>query len=340
MKKNKNALPALEQAIKNLPDIYQKYFNWLRSYSKPNTIKTYLHNLKKAEQLLGKPLIDCSKEDFISFKAVLNDEKKWLGKTSTANAMLSAIQSFIGYCIDEEIIDKNPIPRKFSFPKDNNMRELTIFNHHLEDLRKMLKDQVVHISDSIRRYGGDRSQVMIALQKRLAVNMLIDLGCRLGELLAVTKSEIFTQKAMIDGKEKEYTMCRVFIFKKTGIEPGTKIFPLSEETRDALSDYLDKAPPEVRIGTERLFLVKERQMQRYIEDVKEDFNKLIEDSGVKFTAHSFRHLFSTRLSKANINGYQVQKFMGHSNIQSPSRYVHVEISDSIAAFERMKQCVN
>ena len=340
MKKNKATLSALEQAIHNLPEIYQKYFNWLRSYSKPNTIRTYLHNLKKAEQLLGKPLADCSKDDFISFKAILNDEKKWLGKTSTANAMLSAIQSFIGYCLDEEIIDKNPIPRKFSFPKDNNVRELTIFNHHLDDLRKMLKDQVTHISDSVRRYGGDQSQVIIALQKRLAVNMLIDLGCRLGELLAVTKNEVFTQKAMIDSHEKEYTMCRVFIFKKSGIEPGTKVFPLSEETVDALNAYLNEAPPEVRMGTHKLFLVRERQMQRYIEDVKEDFNKVVEDSGVQFTAHSFRHLFSTRLSKANINGYHVQKFMGHSNIQSPSRYMHIEVSDSIAAFERMKQCVN
>ena len=337
MKKNKNALPAIEQAIKDLPETYQKYFKWLKSCSKLNTVKSYLYNLKKAEKMLGKPVLNCTKDDFVELKATLNDEKKWLGKTSTANSLLNAIQSFIGYCVDEGIIDKSPIPRKFNFPRDSNIRELSIFNHHIPDLRKMVADQSMHIRDSIKRYGSDETQIRIALQKQLAINMLIDLGCRLGELLAVTRDDIFQQKVEMDDVQKEYTMCRVYIFKKSGIDPGTKIFPLSEETVKSLNAYLDIAPPEVRMGTERLFLVKERQMQRYIEDVKEDFNKLIEDSGVKFTAHSFRHLFSTRLSKANINGYHVQKFMGHSNIQSPSRYIHLDIADSIAAFEQMRQ---
>jgi integrase len=85
-----------------------------------------------------------------------------------------------------------------------------------------------------------------------------------------------------------------------------------------------------------------REVSRVFERVvKElDFNRDIDDDRLKVVFHSLRHTHASRLLESGADVYYVKTLLGHRNIQTTERYLHVRSENLREAVKRMEQKSN
>jgi integrase len=74
--------------------------------------------------------------------------------------------------------------------------------------------------------------------------------------------------------------------------------------------------------------------ERTVKELK--LNKGVVDPKKKITFHTLRHTYASRLVKAGVDLYRVQKLMGHSSIRQTERYSHLANSDLKDAVRQME----
>ena len=130
-----------------------------------------------------------------------------------------------------------------------------------------------------------------------------------------------------------YTADRATIRKKTG-RPVR--FELSEQTRQAVDDYLkvaNKRPGEFlftgRGGTERSITTRQ-----YARLVSEWIGSVGLDPRL-FGTHSLRRTKATLIYRRTGNLRAVQLLLGHKKIESTVRYLGIEVDDALAIAEQV-----
>lgn len=71
---------------------------------------------------------------------------------------------------------------------------------------------------------------------------------------------------------------------------------------------------------------------RSVQLMFEDWGKVL---GVRFTPHMVRHLFATTLLRSNSDLFTVQQMLGHSDIKTTARYLHVVSGQMEQAHQKM-----
>ena len=62
--------------------------------------------------------------------------------------------------------------------------------------------------------------------------------------------------------------------------------------------------------------------------LSKDFQEITKTTGIKFTAHLFRHTFASLAANSGKNIYSIQKWLGHSNVQiTTDTYAHLQDYD-------------
>ena len=161
--------------------------------------------------------------------------------------------------------------------------------------------EVQHAINSITPSRG-KKRAYVSRNKAI-VSMLYASGLRVSEMCSIDKKDAINGSATVLGK---------------GNKPRLVFW--DDRTKHLLSEYLATRED----NNPALFTspISGKRMNRY--DVLEVFIKLREDSGLEgLHAHTLRHSYATNLADKGMPIHTLARLMGHSNIATTSRYLHV-----------------
>lgn len=171
---------------------------------------------------------------------------------------------------------------------------------------------------------------------RLLIVLAIYTGARVGELLALTYSDLEGQTLCINKSLKE--LPRITKDEKTRVEVSdtktrSSIRTLELEPHDFIQSEIDahtrwhkKEMLKKGYRTEYVFTTESGSLY-YKSNIRKAFARLCKQIGVEYKSfHTFRHTFGTRLARLGEPILTVSKLMGHDSIDTTSKY-YIDISE-------------
>jgi len=131
-------------------------------------------------------------------------------------------------------------------------------------------------------------------------------------------------------KEISQIKLRDVSFKKRELMIGERkgnnptILPVPENTIKAIAAYVLKARPDSQY---RYLFLSFQRPHRPISSgtVIQYISKAIKNSGLLSTPYSLRHTYAQNLLNTGATIYEIKEMLGHQNIQSTKRYLHIDI---------------
>lgn len=203
--------------------------------------------------------------------------------TSTINTRLYGLKLFYKYCIDENILNFNPID-PITFPTVEEALPHYLQNEQLEHLRRIVKDKP---------------------KLKAVIELLYSTGIRISELSKLKIEDINWSERIIhitNGKRKKE---RIVLFTRQ-CEEYLKAYL---KTRDDDLPYLFVN----RKGTAP-FCRRTLQLQ---------FEKYKEIIGLHLTPHTLRHTFAAHLSMKGMPIECIQVLLGHTDPQQTHLYARL-----------------
>ncbi|BCI60818.1 site-specific integrase [[Clostridium] leptum] len=274
---------------------------WLETYKRgevdENTYRiTYEHTVKKH-------LLSYFGDVPITSIHPINIKEFFASKANMSKSMLSkmhmCLNGIFESAIDNDLCYKNPA-KKISFS-----------SHVIKAKKQVYTDEQIEI---VEKYAMTRMPEVI---------ILLETGLRRGELLGLSDEDI-------DLRNRDLSVNRSVADKRGGgilINPpkwgSYRTNPLSDRAITVLkwrcqsSGYLfpgrDGGPQHPNTWSQRL--------KRFMIALNRDYPEI-----PMLTAHELRHTYGTRLRRAGVDIYTIQKIMGHKDIKMTSEiYVHNEI---------------
>lgn len=257
----------------------------LINYEKDLTDLIVFLEQKKAD------LLNINKDILKSYLSALYDKN--YEKSSIARK-LSAIRSFFRYLKREGLIDSNPssfiltpkLPRKL--PEFLNIRE------------------IVDLLDS------KSDNTFLDLRDKAILEMLYSTGMRVSEMTSLNMEDIdpIGSTVKIRGKGKK-----------------ERIVPVGSKATEALDKY-ERAKSEIKLKPftkgKPVFLNRlgGRLTSRHVRRI---IDKWIKQSSITkhISPHTIRHSFATHLLDNGADLRSVQELLGHANLSTTQRYLHV-----------------
>jgi integrase/recombinase XerC len=266
-----------------------------------------LHTYQKGEELSEK-IIQQSKSE-------ISEKKKALYKgqlsDNSVNRMLSALRSYLVFLVD--IDQEPPIP-----PSAIKMIKAEKKEKQVADLEELIQ--------LIEYPTENESDPVVAARNRAVLETIFSTGMRISEVVGLNKDQIkmngegliIDNKMYILGKGKKQRF--VYLTDRA-------VFHLNEYLKQRHDEYPALFVPTkgIRKATENPYIV--RLSQNYIQMKIAEYRRRL-GIIVPTSAHSLRHGFATYLAEEGANPAAIQRLLGHSSLQTTSRYVHA--SDKFA----------
>lgn len=279
-----------------MQEVFNRYLNYLkaeRNFS-PYTVRNYTTDLLDFFQLVKTrgvgSLGEVDKHILRDYLAHLSDRK--LVKASIARKM-SALRSFFGYLVREDIIDTNPAAA-ISSPKLE--KRLPSFLTVEETVR------LLTIPDLAKPEG---------LRDRALMELLYASGLRVSELVSLNLEQVNLETGEV----------RVW-----GKGAKERVVLIGKPAAAALSAYISEGRPKLtgKKATGALFLNRygERIITRQVEKILEKYAR-IAGIGKRVHPHLLRHTFATHLLDGGADLRVVQELLGHADLSSTQIYTHV-----------------
>ncbi len=143
------------------------------------------------------------------------------------------------------------------------------------------------------------------IKHKAIISLLYSAGLRVGELLALKKTDIDSKRMCIfirqaKGKKDRYTL-------------------LSVKLLELLREYYKQHKPKV-------YLFEGQNGGKYsAESINQFIKRSVKRAGIKkaVSAHTFRHSFATHLLERGVGIGHIQKLLGHNNISTTLMYTHI-----------------
>lgn len=266
-----------------------KWKNYMQNRDRsPETIKNYTTDVMMMLDYLKK---SDTEEDIKSI--TIDDIENFMDflKNKRKNApaticrRISAVQSFYDFLCS----------RRVKVLEDNIAMKLDTPKIPVREMGYLTKEEAQKLISVI---DNDRDRSIVVL--------FLNTGLRLSELLSIKVDDIKDDSLTIIGKgNKERTIA------------------LNKNTIDCINNYL-KIRPDV-VKQDALFL-----STHYKQMSKSTVQKMIDKYLAKIgrpdlSTHKLRHSFATFLVKQNIDIKTVSEILGHSNLSTTSRYLHVDL---------------
>lgn len=209
----------------------------------------------------------------------------------TLGRYYSSLNSFFIYSIEHEYIESNPL-KFIDYPKYTKKVPEYIYESQLE---KILNEKT---SENIE----------IELRNKLIINLLLDSGVRVSELVNIKVSDIDIEERIIK------------VFGKGSKE---RFVFFTSKTKEILVTYLSKRKEKAIV--DNLFInykgekLTERSVQKIIKLVGEKI-------GLDIHPHLLRHTFATDLLNKGADIRMIQELLGHENLDTTQIYTHVSNS--------------
>lgn len=295
---------------------------WIFTYKKntvsPATFSKYEGFYRN--KIVGTPIENIKLKDLSAIKLQKYfNESINSGSLSPNNAkqLLVRINSCLTFALQEEYIFKN-VAKSITLPKVNSSKRTAYTKEEQEKIISYLTDD----------------------KKDIAIFLAFATGMRLGEILALYKSDIdFSKNKITVNKqyqnnyyiEEDLTRTRRYEITKPKTESSIRTLPIPKKAMDKISKMLnsDTALPfqSVLLFCDDFGRALERKiLPRRLKQIEKELN--IPHKGF----HCIRHSYATRLFEEGVPPKTVQVLLGHSTMQPTMEiYTHVmETSEKIA----------
>ncbi len=251
------------------------------------------------------------------------------GNPQLAYKILKAI---ISAAIDNDLIYKN-------VAKNINLPEYTA------DTRRALEDFEI---DALEK-------AELSLKERIFVELCLYAGCRRGEALALTLSDI-------DFKEDTIRINKTIVFTDnntpeikdgTKTKNGSRVVPLLEPLKSHLQEYTNNLKSiylfsgrnnilTTKTGYENLWEQIQTKVNTKWHEIREETKDFMHPADISFTAHYLRHTYCTNCYNSGIDVKTCQYLMGHTNIKTTLEiYTHLDKEkNNINSKDKLQSFIN
>jgi integrase/recombinase XerD len=272
-----------------------------------NTIESYLFDVKKLVNFLKSSKIKIKPEELTETiaKEFIYDLSKKV-KSPTQARIISGLRRFYDYLILEDIIVTNPI-QNIETPKIGINLPVTLTIQEIDNIISSIK---------LTSKTGVRN---IAI-----VELLYSCGLRVSELINLKISDLFFKESLI---------------KVTGKGNKERFVPISTQAQLYINNYIKdiRCFKKIKKNFEDTLFLNERGSSLSRVMIFIILKELSISSNIKkkIGPHTFRHSFATHLIENGADLITIQNMLGHENITTTERYLHVNkkhLIDSMMKF--------
>lgn len=272
-----------------------------------NTIESYLFDVKKLVNFLKSSKIKIKPEELTETiaKEFIYDLSKKV-KSPTQARIISGLRRFYDYLILEDIIATNPI-QNIETPKIGINLPVTLTIQEIDNIISSIK---------LTSKTGVRN---IAI-----VELLYSCGLRVSELINLKISDLFFKESLI---------------KVTGKGNKERFVPISTQAQLYINNYIKdiRCFKKIKKNFEDTLFLNERGSSLSRVMIFIILKELSISSNIKkkISPHTFRHSFATHLIENGADLITIQNMLGHENITTTERYLHVNkkhLIDSMMKF--------
>lgn len=272
-----------------------------------NTIESYLFDVKKLVNFLKSSKIKIKPEELTETlaKEFIYDLSKKV-KSPTQARIISGLRRFYDYLILEDIIATNPI-QNIETPKIGINLPVTLTIQEIDNIISSIK---------LTSKTGVRN---IAI-----VELLYSCGLRVSELINLKISDLFFKESLI---------------KVTGKGNKERFVPISSQAQLYINNYIKdiRCFKKIKKNFEDTLFLNERgsSLSRVMIFIILKELRISSNIKKKIGPHTFRHSFATHLIENGADLITIQNMLGHENITTTERYLHVSkkhLIDSMMKF--------
>ena len=279
----------------NLTTYFKDFENFLkleRNLS-VNTIKSYRSDLKKFEFYLSKT--SAKKLSFIDPEIVrefLYEQSKRVS-AKTQGRIISTLKTFFNFLVLEKLINDSPI-ENIDYPKIDSKIPLVLSTDEIDKI----------ISCAFSKKFGLRNQTIIEI--------MYSCGLRVSEVTEMKISNIFFDESLI---------------KILGKGNKERFIPLSSTAKKLLYNYITYNRKNLSQDKQSIDIVFLNNRGKKLTRVM--VYNIINDAALeakinkKISPHTLRHSFATHLIENGADIISIQKMMGHENVVTTEKYLHV-----------------
>jgi site-specific recombinase XerD len=277
-----------------------------KGFLKDQNYLPILHQFQAGREITDAD-VEKSKSDVSEVKKAM-----YKGQLSDAsvNRMLSSLRSYLSFLVD---IDRpTPIPPSAVKMVKTEKKEKQVAEF----------SELVTLIESPYEF---EAEVVVKARNRAILELIFSTGMRISEVVNLNKDQF----KIIEGKIVDD---KIYI---TGKGRKQRFVYLTERSIHYMNEYLamrhDDYPAifvptrGTRKATENPYIV--RLSQNYIQMKIAEYRRRL-GIVVPTSAHSLRHGFATYIAEEGASPAAIQKLLGHSSLQTTSRYVHA--SDKFA----------
>lgn len=268
------------------------------------SLDLYFYNLKRFYGYINhrKSLLDITANDVRAFLADGMVNKNWSNEYS--NNLRLSLSSFYHWCVDEELILRNPISKTKQIKRKKNVRE-PFTEAEIEKMRDYLSN--------LKSENGYLKEER-AIRDRAIFEVLLSTGCRVAELCGMKVGDI-------DFKTHEV--------KVIGKGQKERIVFLNEKSFFYLSRYLE-SKTEHNDSSDFVFytlLSGGKSAPLKISGVEIIIRELGRACNIKAFPHKFRHTAATVALRRGMPIDQVRMMLGHESIDTTLIYAQSNMDD-------------
>ena len=279
-----------DKLIKN----FKNYLKIERNLSQ-NTITSYLFDLQKLNIFLQENNFSSNpshiKESTLK-KFVYKISKEI--KPSSQARIISGIKRFFDFLILENILNENPL-ENIETPKIGSKLPTTLT---VKEIDKLIDSIDINSKNKIRN--------------KAIIEILYSCGLRVSELITLKVSDLYFNESII---------------KVTGKGNKERFVPISKGAIKYIEKYLNEIRifQKIKKGSEDTLFLNERGngLSRVMIYIILNDLKIKAEINKKIGPHTLRHSFATHLLENGADLITIQNMLGHENIVTTERYLHV-----------------
>lgn len=289
-----------------------KELNWYYELKRVDctkaTLSSYRNTLDKFIVYFGIKNIEDTKQissndmqEYMYFLASNKNAKNKDTAKNSANANLRIIKAFYNWLIEQECLQESPC---------NNIKQFKVS----KKIKIYLKEsEIISIMSNCK-----------SIKDKLVIALLLYTGIRVGEIARIKILDIHENRLLIHGKGRK--------------ERSVILIPY---ILDLLNKYLSSRSDdnEYLFVSRKNFGTRSRELHNITpQSIRDIVKKIAKKSNIdknrmkEISPHTFRRTFAVNLAQGgHASSFQIQKALGHSNIQTTQIYLEgagAEIADS------------
>ena len=284
---------------------FKNFLKFERNLSE-NSTQSYIQDLQKLIRFLSDNNINKQISEINSnvIREFVYQQTKLI-KPSSQSRLISSLKNFFDYLIIEKIIFINPI-NSIQYPKIATKIPETLSTHEIDKLIDYLKKSKKN-----------------SLRNCTILEVLYSCGLRVSELTNLNISDIFFDDLLI---------------KILGKGRKERFVPMSKIVKDMIKDYLNSERFNIitKKGFEDILFLNNRGEKLTRVMIYTILNIAKKGIGIKkkVSPHILRHSFATHLIENGADISSIQHMLGHTNITTTERYLHVSKEHLVNTIKR------